>query len=375
MDLFKFTANPGSPTTLVGGEPINGYLSAMWVERYQECGEFEIRASLSSGLREFLPLDTFISHIATLEVMIVENHEIIDEKDADSVLIITGRSMPSILDRRTTSVFVKYNVTGNAQNNGGYDVVTNYPSMQVIGMINATILAGYSTEMFDNISMQSIVTGESNAPARQIKNSDLLKATIDMLAYNDLGIRTQRRNSWGATGSSATVTNFIIYKGSDKTKTVVFSYERGDITKANYLWTNKDYKNGVILFGQRYATFYDATSDTRFNYKAAYLDVADIEGGYDYPEYPTDTTAINNIVAKMKLRGQAYLATKTKKTLIQADVSPYTNYMYRRDYDLGDLVMIDGNYQQMQIMRVIEHVEVEDENGSSAHPTLALPPS
>jgi hypothetical protein len=48
-------------------------------------------------------------------------------------------------------------------------------------------------------------------------------------------------------------------------------------------------------------------------------------------------------------------------------------YQYRRDYNIGDLVSIDGNFGQTAVMRVIEYAEIEDENGNSGHPTLALP--
>ena len=74
MELFKFV--PGTtPTVLEQGQVINGYTSATWTERYSELGEFEIQTQLSSGLREFLPIGTLISHSNTLDVMIVENHE------------------------------------------------------------------------------------------------------------------------------------------------------------------------------------------------------------------------------------------------------------------------------------------------------------
>jgi hypothetical protein len=40
---------------------------------------------------------------------------------------------------------------------------------------------------------------------------------------------------------------------------------------------------------------------------------------------------------------------------------------------LGDLVIVDANFNESQVMRVVEFAEVEDENGTSGHPTLAIP--
>jgi hypothetical protein len=60
-------------------------------------------------------------------------------------------------------------------------------------------------------------------------------------------------------------------------------------------------------------------------------------------------------------------------TITRADASDITRYEYRKDYNVGDLVSLDGNFGQIAVMRVMEYVEIEDENGESGHPTLALP--
>jgi hypothetical protein len=75
----------------------------------------------------------------------------------------------------------------------------------------------------------------------------------------------------------------------------------------------------------------------------------------------------------MSARGRAAIKGQSNITITQADVSNTTMYQYRRDYNIGDLVSIDGNFGQTAVMRVIEYAEIEDENGNSGHPTLALP--
>jgi hypothetical protein len=47
------------------------------------------------------------------------------------------------------------------------------------------------------------------------------------------------------------------------------------------------------------------------------------------------------------------------------------NYNYRTDYNVGDIVGVDGEYNTSTTMRVIEYVEIEDENGESGYPTLS----
>lgn len=371
LDLFRFTPNPSSPTTLLGGEAITGYLSAMWVERYQDCGEFEIKATLSSGLKEFLPLDTFISRPCTFEVMMVENHEIIDDNNLDPILIITGRSMPCILDRRVAGIYQVRN--GVNIQPAPYYVYSNYRSAQTVYMINEHInFSNDVNDRYDNVIATTSITGESVVNTRSIRIGSLLEAVKSICITDDQGFRTLRRSPFFITGGSATVTNFNIYKGVDKSATVIFSYERGDIDRAHYLWTNKNYATTMIIEGGRFVTYVEDSTKTKMNRRIGFMDASDIEGRYPNPPSVGDISWING---DMQVRGFEELANRKQLSMAQADISPFTNYIYRRDYNMGDLVMLDGNFGAIQKMRVIEYVEIEDENGNSAHPTLILPPS
>lgn len=370
LDLFKFTSNPGSPTTLLGGEAIGGYLSAMWVERYQDAGEFEIRATLSSGLKDFLPLETFISRPCTFEVMMVENHEVIDDNDLDPILIITGRSMFSLLDRRIAGIYQVRN--GVNIQPAPYYVYSNYRSLQTVYMINEHInFSNDVNDRFDNIIATSSINDDVVVNTKNVRIESLLEAVKSVCGVDDQGFRTLRRSPFNVYGASD-MTNFNIYKGIDKSATVIFSYERGDITRAHYLWTNKNYKTTMVVQGGRCVTYAEIATKTKMDRRMGFMDASDVEGRY--PESPS-VLVLSWINGDMQLRGFEQMANQKQLTMAQVDISPNTNYYYRRDYNLGDLVMLDGNFGAMQKMRVIEHVEIEDENGNSAHPTLVLPPS
>lgn len=369
LDLFRFVPNPASPTTLDGGQAIEGYLSAMWVERYQDCGEFQIKATLGSGLREFLPLETFISRPCTFEVMIVENHEIIDDGDIDPIIIISGRTMFSILDRRVVGNWLIRNSMTPAQ----YQLSSNVISYQTVNMINEHIQYASNTgDRFDNVVASSAISSEPMGPTRSIRLGNMLDAVISLCNTDDQGFRTLRRSPFFIYNGTSGTTCLNIYKGVDKSATVIFSHERGEIEKATYLWTNKNYKNHAYIFGSSFYAYAEYPTFTKFDRRMMTLDAGDIEGHYPSPPSPTDQSWING---DMKNRGFERLASSKKISMSQVDISPITNYFYRRDYGMGDLVMIDGNFGVMQKMRVIEHVEIEDENGSSAHPTLSVPPS
>jgi hypothetical protein len=101
------------------------------------------------------------------------------------------------------------------------------------------------------------------------------------------------------------------------------------------------------------------------------LDASDIDN--QQTSMPTGL-GLDWITAGMHIRGATALRAQKDLVITQADINPNARYRYGKDFDynLGDLVMIDANYSN-QVMRVVEHAEVEDENGTSATPTLAIP--
>jgi hypothetical protein len=75
----------------------------------------------------------------------------------------------------------------------------------------------------------------------------------------------------------------------------------------------------------------------------------------------------------MQVRGRIAIDNQNRVTIVKSDISSVTPYQYRTDYNVGDLVTLDGNFGVSAVMRVIEYVEIEDESGESGHPTLSVP--
>jgi Siphovirus ReqiPepy6 Gp37-like protein len=371
MELFRFIWNgvADQETVLENGQAINGAQSIKWVERYREPGEFEIKAKLSSGLLDFLPLDTFISHINTYEVMIVENHEIIESEDADTDIVITGRSFDSYLEHR----FVGTNQARDFVYTN-YGIWANYTWHQAVTLINDHIIIPLPGDQLVNVTAFTSLTGTGVSETRSVRRMPVLTALNNLLSVDDLGVRTIRRNTFGLYGSNA-YTYYEIYKGIDKTASVVFSWKRGEIIGADYLWTNKNYKTSCMVASSYFALVVDGPINgqpavTKYKRRMMFLDASDLDSQYDTkPVYPI----YDDIIAAMRSRGWNALRNQKKVRITRADIAPLTNFIYRRDYNLGDLVLLDGNFGVTQVMRVIEHVEIQDETGSSGHPTLSVP--
>jgi hypothetical protein len=372
MDLFKFNPVSSNWTYLDNASSINGLTSTMWIERYRAPGEFQIKAKLSSGLINDLPLGALISHIGTWEVMMVENQEITQDKDSDAMVTISGRTMYSWLENRIVG-------TNQVRQNSVYVEYTlpaDYTWNQALKLINDHI---YNTVAYDdmlgNVVAANYVSGiTSISTARTIKRMDVLKATLDLLEVDDLGLRTIRVSVSPNRPGSNTHTMFVIYKGYDRTNYVVFSWDKGDIVGADYLWSNKSTKTSAMVVGSKLNIIQDdkvpfAAGRVLYDRKTTVVDGSDIDSNYTGPADPL----INDYISKMRIRANQAVANNNQISITRLDVAPQTRWVYRRDYNLGDLVMVEGNFNVRMPMRVTEHVEIMDENGTSGHPTLALP--
>jgi len=367
VDLFKYTPVTG-PTYLEQAEYINGYDKVSWVERYFTPGEFSIEASLNSGLKEFLPVGTFVSHNDTMEVMIVENHEIDDKKDEDSTIKITGRDATSFLENR----IVGTNIVRAGSTLWPYILTGDVSWNQAVQLINDHINSPPCTanDVLPNFTAATSVSGEAAVVTRIMDYNTVLSELAKILAIDNCGIRTIRRNTFGSFGGSSAHTTFDIYRGADKTSKVMFSWVAGDIDSAKYLFTDKNYKTSAIMRGRWTQAVYDLPGYSGYTRRIMYVDCTDIDQHFTDPPVGDDLTWAT---IAMVVRGQQALTSQKSIAITQVDLSNTGDYHFRRDYNLGDLVMLDGNYGQKVSMRVTEFAEIQDAFGYSSHPTLSLP--
>jgi Siphovirus ReqiPepy6 Gp37-like protein len=364
MDLFRF-AYDVDPTDLRGGELINGATSKMWVERYSTPGEFEIISPLDANLRAFLPLGTVVGQQDSYEVMIVENHEIVEDPETDPVLKTTGRSYTSYFEQRVVGLgLAATRADGDVSE---YPLLSDILELQIANLIDETLVTAFDAD--DNLPSVEVVSSASSVPIieRTVKYGYLSDRVKELLAINDLGIKTIRRNDFGS--GSTTKTRIEIYLGVDKTEDVIFSWRTGDLEQAQYLFSLKNRKNCAFVFGRWLFTTVDGT-ETNYERRMLMVDANDLDSQENAAPSGGTRTAI---LAKMVERGQTALRAQQGTSIAQADISNIRQYRYRTDFNVGDIVRLQGNFGEIANMRITEYTEIEDETGESSHPTLSLP--
>lgn len=376
MDIFKFH-NPTSATKFEQGEIIEDLKTKMWVERYAKEGEFRLTALATNEMKLKLPIGCFISHLNTAEVMQVENHEISETKDQESTLIITGRSFETVLENRVVGSDRSFPIAyPDGTGKIGIYLIANPSIVQIIELINTYIDDGYLTD--DNLEIPYVTATDIVPPGvfvsefRGIQKGNLYEKVIELLDIDTLGIKTVRPGpSWYASRPFVPTDHIAItiYKGSDKTKEVVFSYDTGEIVSAEYLWSNRKAKNAILVSG-KWVEAVVLPAAIKYARKMIYVDASDID--QDFTSMPTGGD-YTQIVAQMQQRGRLILAGLKDIAITKAEVSKEsTKSIYRRDFDVGDLITVLGDYNEVTKMRVSEFVEIEDETGEIGYPTLTF---
>jgi hypothetical protein len=128
VDFFRFL-NPTDPMKMEQGILIPHLKSKMWIERYDQAGEFTFVADVKSGVRDLLPIGSFVSHVDTPEIMIVENHEISDKKDTDAEITISGRGFESDFESRIVGSNKVFPTSGAASE---YILDAGYLAAQIV---------------------------------------------------------------------------------------------------------------------------------------------------------------------------------------------------------------------------------------------------
>lgn len=371
MDFMAFRTIDLGPTSLEAAVPVNGYTSATWTERYRDPGEFKFVAPLSAGLQDVLPIDTLVSHAATLDLMFVESHLITEKKDEDPTIEITGRSFSAFFEHRVVSLHRNWSTEPD-----GLPLIVltfNYSYEHAKELINKIINTDTyfrAEEKLDDMIADTDISGIfpfTDPVERVISRGYLSERISELLGVDDLGLRVIRRNPFGEEGDPDN-TLFVIHNGKDRSASVVFTAEQGDIESSESLRTNKISKNAALVVGSWLETMVEkAPTASGYSRRELYIDAGDIDQEYIDP--PTGTNK-DEVLARLIARGETLLSSQVPFFIIRADISKRTRFEYRRDYNIGDIVMVKSNFGSITPMRVVEFTEIEEDGEITGHPSL-----
>ena len=335
---------------------IDSFKSLLWVDRFDEFGDFEIYCSVSPKTQAAFKEDYYIWNSLSEHVMIIENKEIQSDVENGNHLVITGRSLESLLTRRI--IWEQKIFEGNLQD-------------KVQEMLNDTIIKPTIPEraipnfIFERTDDPDITKLTMN---HQYTGDDLYKVISELCKEYKIGfkITLNYKNQFV----------FKLYKGVDRSYNqianpyVVFSSAYDNIINSNYYTSKENYKNVTLIAGEdrghvrRTALIGSASG---LNRRELFTDARDLSSETDHGQL-SDERYTKLLLA----RGKKNLAEHRFTTAFEGKTETSNMFVYGQDFFIGDIVQLNDDYGHEGGSYISELVFSYDDNGCLIYPTFKM---
>ena len=248
------------------------YQSLIWTDRYDQYGDFELKLPMDVSLLSVLQQNYYLYSTNSEHLMIIEKIEIDSDIEDGNSLIVSGRSLESILDRRI--IWGQKTYSGNLQD-------------AVKSMLNDAFIsppAALSDRKISNFAFEASTDSRITSLTidAQYTGDNLYDVIAGLCIDNGIGFKVAL--------SDDNKFIFKLYVGDDRSYDqdtlpyVVFSKKFDNIEDSNYLQDNTSYKNVVLVGGegegalQKYKTVTETSANdkTGLNRRETYESATDV---------------------------------------------------------------------------------------------------
>lgn len=335
---------------------LDTFESLIWTDRYCGAGDFEIFTPVTTDLLDKLTLNGYLSSNDSEYAMIIETIEIRADEEKGNMLLVNGRSLESILDRRI--VWQQTILSGNLQNG-------------ILRLINENIISPTDSDRkIDNFIFE--VSTDPNITSlivdTQFTGTNLYEAIQKLCMINNIGFKI--------TLNDENQFVFRLYSGEDrsyeqfKNPYVIFSSNFDNINNSNYLESDRDLRTITLVAGEGEGLERKTTtvgSGKALDRREMFTDARDVSQTSDDKEL-TDS----EYRALLEQRGAEKLGEFIFKKAFDGEADTSSMYTYGRDFFMGDIVQMENEYGMAANARVTELIRTKSLQGVEVYPTLTM---
>lgn len=352
---------------------VDQFDSLIWTERFWEPGDFELKIAATTENVSIFVEDYYLWLDESDNLMIIEDISITsDIEDGDS-MVITGRDLLSVLDRRVT--WEPIELSGNIYEACASLINQNFlqPSLADRKMENVAMRAPLDFEALEKITIN-----------RQVEaGEDCLDTITDMCRSVGVGFSSSEGGVHGQT-----IWQMVI--GTDRSMSqekfpwVIFSPEFGSLVNANFESTYSTRKNAALVVGPTksdssgnertiYGNVTEGSKDeyTGWNRRETSISVSGVQTTRKQGDETVDIPD-SEIVTQIDQKGYEELLKMGAKTVFDGETDPNCQFQYGKDYFMGDIVEVAGPWGLEFRTRVTEYIRSWDANGHSAYPAFTV---
>lgn len=359
---------------------IDTFTSAIWTVRYDEAGDFEIYTPVRLDYIQAMQIGNYLWNRDSNRLMVIETVEIETDSEEGPQLIVTGRSLESILDRRI--VTSSQNFSGNLQN-----VLFAIIQNEIISSGKTRQIPGFSLKASSDSRITSVTISKLS-----VRGENVYDIVCNLCQANKIGWRILPKGAGGF--------EFELYVGVDRSYAqsanpyVTFSPSFENLLNSNYIKSFKSYKNSIYAIGtyqkevviqNKYKddngewivenqTTYEEAEVITWQYsetatpsglarREMFIDNGGVNDGEQGGEYAT-WNAVN------KEKAIAELGEHQTTTAFEGELEATRQYIYGEDFDIGDIVQVENEFGIMGTVYISEIVFSQDANGVKITPTF-----
>lgn len=343
-------------TELEATSIIDSYESLQWAERYNEYGDFELYSPATEDILSSIKQDYYLQKPDSEYVMIVEKIVINTDTEEGNHVIITGRSLESILERRI--IWGQKTISGNLQDS-------------IETLLNEAIISpSISARKIDNF-----IFAKSTDPVITALTLDA-QYTGDNLYDVISTVCKEKEIGFKITLNDSNQFVFQLYSGKDRSYEqsenpyVVFSPNFENIINSNYIETKASLKNVTLVAGEdtgsdrKYET---VGSETGLNRRELFTDARDIQSDTGDGKVLTE----EEYKTKLQQRGNENLEEYKEIVSFEGEVETTLMFAYGEDFFIGDIVHVADEYGHDSRTRITEVLLSDEVDGTSVRPTFS----
>lgn len=336
---------------------VDVYESLIWTERYDKCGDFELRLPVSAEALTYFKQDCYVMSPDSEHLMIIEKILINADVENGNYLTVSGRSIESILDRRI--VWGRQTIDDTLQN--------GIKALLDAALINPSDSNRRINNFAFKYSDDPVIT--ELAIKAQFTGDNLYDVVCEVCAERNLGFKV--------TMSDDKKFVFELYAGKDRSYDqttnpyVIFSPQFENILNSNYVESKSALKNITLIGGEgegaerKFAVA--GTVCSGIDRRELFTDARDISSRTGEDEENISEEEYSKLLMQ---RGSEKLAEATDVVSFEGEVDAVTMFVYGKDFYKGDIVQIANEYGHETPSRVIEVVISENEEGRTVYPTF-----
>lgn len=349
-------------TTFEVIDVVDTFESLIWTDRYSGFGDFEIFTPVNAKIVASLIEKRYLQLDDSEHLMIIEDIGIDSDIENGNKVIVKGRSVETILERRR--VYPPMILTGDLE-----DSIKAILDNNIIAPTDTDrTIANFVFEYSGDPLIEAMVVDDQFGPDKSV-----YEAIVKICTLNGLGFKV--------TIDDSGIFTFVLYLGIDRSYEqfdnpyVVFSPKFENILNGSYRETNVFEKNVGYVAGEKgignESIIVVVTKDDQawsgLERREMFTDAGSITR--NVPD--TDPLTEEEYADKLTEKGKQDLSENVFFQAFDGQIDTLGLYIYGLDYNMGDIVQVANEYGHEARSRVTEIIHSQDVEGTRKYPTFS----